>query len=305
MARDPAFLFYDGDAARDVSHMNRLERGAYFDLLQLQRKIGRLPLDQIKKMLGKDFDSVWESLKICLSYENDMYFIGWVEDSTIKRQRYSQSRSENRKGSKQDKIGHSLVSYEYHMENEIEIGKEIEDKNINNPQVALRSPIHHNENSAEMQGYFDAFFRKYPRPEGEEEAKRAYLDRIHNPSDAAGLLSALSNYLKSDAVRANFVKSPAKFIRDWKTWLHPTPAMMQGGKQKEKEVPRPIVRSKQEEEALYEKLNSEILRREGVDVTAVNKLNQTKSAVDDSKTLTEEEIQRKKEEARRRLSNGE
>lgn len=171
----------------------------------------------------------------------------------------------------------------------------------NTPQVALKNPIHHNENSAEMQSYFDAFFRKYPRPEGEEEARRAYFDLIHNPSDAAGLLSALSNYLKSDAVRANFVKSPAKFIRDWKTWLHPTPAMMQGGKQKEKEVVRPVARSKQEEQEAFEKLNSELLRREGFDVKAVNKSNGTKSAVDDSKTLTEEEIQRKKEEARKKL----
>lgn len=171
----------------------------------------------------------------------------------------------------------------------------------NTPQVALRSPVRHNENSAEMQGYFDAFFRKYPRPEGEDDARRAYFDVVHNPSDAVGILSALNNYLKSDAVRANYVKLPAKWIRDWKTWLHPTPAMMQGGKQKEKEIPRPVARSKQEEEAAFEKLNSELLRREGVDVKAVNKSNGTKSAVDDSKTLTEEEIQRKKEEARKKL----
>ena len=175
------------------------------------------------------------------------------------------------------------------------------EENINTPQVALRSPVHHNENSAEMQGYFDAFFRKYPRPEGEDDARRAYFDVVHNPSDAVGILSALNNYLKSDAVRANYVKLPAKWIRDWKTWLHPTPAMMQGGKQKEKEIPRPVARSKQEEEAAFEKLNSELLRREGVDVKAVNKSNGTKSAVDDSKTLTEEEIQRKKEEARKKL----
>ena len=175
------------------------------------------------------------------------------------------------------------------------------EKDINTPQVALKNPIHHNENSAEMQGYFDAFFRKYPRPEGEDDARRAYFDVVHNPSDAAGLLSALGNYLRSDAVRANYVKLPVKWIRDWKTWLHPTPAMMQGGKQKEKEIPRQVVRSKQEEQEAFEKLNNELLKRDGIDMKAVNKNNGTKSAVEESKSLTEDEIQKRKEEARRKL----
>lgn len=117
MAKDPAFLFYDGDAARDVSHLNRLERGCYFDLIQAQRKFGRLTIDLIKKILGKDFFDCWEQVKICLSYENDMYFIEWLENSTLKRKAYSESRSKNRSGSK------SILSektYVNHMENENE-----------------------------------------------------------------------------------------------------------------------------------------------------------------------------------------
>ena len=63
MARDPAFLFYDGDAARDVSHLNRLERGCYFDFMQAQRKFGRMKEDVISKVLGKDFESCWPILR--------------------------------------------------------------------------------------------------------------------------------------------------------------------------------------------------------------------------------------------------
>lgn len=54
--RDPAFLYYDADAARDVSHMNRLERGCYFDIIQAQRKFGAMSENLIKKVLGTDFD---------------------------------------------------------------------------------------------------------------------------------------------------------------------------------------------------------------------------------------------------------
>lgn len=145
MGKDPAFLFYDGDAARDVSHMNRLERGAYFDVMQAQRKFGRMTLDIIRKVLGKDFETVWESLKICLSYDNHMYFIEWVENSTNKRKAYSESRKHNRL-SKND--GHMLnicKTYEEHMENENE------NKNM----------------SYDFKSVFDRFKKSYP-PNGSQ-----------------------------------------------------------------------------------------------------------------------------------------
>lgn len=127
MGKDPAFLFYDGDAAKDVSHMNRIERGCYFDFLQAQRKFGPMPLPTIKKILGRDFDECWNSLNMCLTYVNDMYFIAWLKDSTEKRQKYSEGRSKNRKGQKQAENKDLVSTYVEHMENENEIV--IEDEN--------------------------------------------------------------------------------------------------------------------------------------------------------------------------------
>lgn len=91
MKRDPAFLFYDGDAARDVSHMNRLERGAYFDLIQAQRKFGGFTVEQIRKILGKDFEDVWGSIEIILSKDEStgIYFIEWVKDSINERSEFA------------------------------------------------------------------------------------------------------------------------------------------------------------------------------------------------------------------------
>lgn len=117
MGKDPAFLFYPGDAAEDVSHMNRLERGCYFDLIQAQKKFGPLPLPTIQKILGKDFDSCWESIKMCLTYEKDMYYISWLQDSIEKRKKYSASRSKNREGSKHAKNEENASTYVEHMVN--------------------------------------------------------------------------------------------------------------------------------------------------------------------------------------------
>jgi len=89
--RDPAFLFYDGDAARDVSHMTRLERGAYFDLIQAQRKFGGYTVEQIRKILGKDFEEVWPAVELILSIsENGKYFIEWVQVSIENRKDHAE-----------------------------------------------------------------------------------------------------------------------------------------------------------------------------------------------------------------------
>jgi hypothetical protein len=90
MGRDPAFLFYDSDAARDVSHMNRLERGCYFDFIQAQRKFHGITIDQARKILGHDFDSCWSALELILSKEKDTYYIEWVRESIKARQEHAE-----------------------------------------------------------------------------------------------------------------------------------------------------------------------------------------------------------------------
>ena len=95
---DFCFTFYDGDAAREMAHMNRLERGGYMDLIIQQRQRGHLSLDFIKKILGKDFESVWSAIEITLiKDEEGNYFIEWLENSEIKAKKQSRHQSENGK----------------------------------------------------------------------------------------------------------------------------------------------------------------------------------------------------------------
>jgi hypothetical protein len=96
MAKDPAFLFYPADASEDTQFMNRLERGAYFDILKAQKKFVSFTLDQLKKVLGNDFDSCWGALNLVLKCENGLYFIEWVAEKIEERRKFSDSRRKNR-----------------------------------------------------------------------------------------------------------------------------------------------------------------------------------------------------------------
>ena len=138
MSKDPAFLFYDGDAARDVSHMNRLERGAYFDLIQAQRKFGGFTMEQARKILGKDFDLCWDSLSLILVHENDIFLIEWVRDSIDNRKQYSEKQRKRiqdywDKKKKEDSIprNNGGISTDIPLESENESENEI-DNSIGN-----------------------------------------------------------------------------------------------------------------------------------------------------------------------------
>jgi hypothetical protein len=194
--KDPAFLYYDGDAARDVSHMNRLERGCYFDLIQAQRKFGRLSVDIIKKILGKDFETCWESVKICLSYDNDMYFIEWLELSTIKRKEYSESRRKNRMAEKQEDINNISESYVNHMENENEIV--IEDKEVT-------------KNKTKYTADFEKFWQAYPKKEGKIAAFKKWKIAPDRP-EINQILVKLELQKKSDQWRDGYIPMPETYI---------------------------------------------------------------------------------------------
>lgn len=95
---DFCFTYYDGDALRDMSHMNRLERGAYNDLVLQIRKFGHITLDQIKKCLGKDFETCWESVELVLKKDEEgKFFIEWLDVSIKKMRAHAQHQSDKGK----------------------------------------------------------------------------------------------------------------------------------------------------------------------------------------------------------------
>lgn len=92
---DFCFRYYDGDATRDMSHMNRLQRGAYHDLIISQRKFRRLKEQTIRMILGDDYDLVWPALEMVMSEDEGGYYIAWVENSEEKMRKTSASQQKN------------------------------------------------------------------------------------------------------------------------------------------------------------------------------------------------------------------
>lgn len=85
------FKYYDAEAARDKAHMNRLQRGAYDDLISAQRKFGHLTAQQIKSVLGNDFEACWTAIEWILNKdETGNYFIKWLDISLEKSRQYSE-----------------------------------------------------------------------------------------------------------------------------------------------------------------------------------------------------------------------
>lgn len=141
MAKDPAFLFYPGDASEDTQFMNRLERGCYFDLLKAQKKFSRFTLDQIKKVLGRDFEACWPALELCLKVEDGKYFIEWISEAIENRkkhskiqkdrvQKYWDDKKKNQGSSEPIPRNESGNSVELPLENAIENENVIKKENI-------------------------------------------------------------------------------------------------------------------------------------------------------------------------------
>jgi hypothetical protein len=112
--KDPAFLFYPGDASEDTQFMNRLERGCYFDILKAQKKFRKFSLDLIKKVLGQDFVQCWPAIESVLKKEGDLYFIEWVDNAIENRAEHSAKQKKRIKEYWDKKKQTEPIPNEYH-----------------------------------------------------------------------------------------------------------------------------------------------------------------------------------------------
>lgn len=115
MAKDPAFLFYPNDWLGGTMSFSRHHKGAYMDLLMAQFNQGRLSIEDIKDILGSDFEIMWErKLKgKFLQDENKLFYNKRLEDERNKRKNYAESRRNNLKKASTDMGAHMNT----HMEN--------------------------------------------------------------------------------------------------------------------------------------------------------------------------------------------
>jgi hypothetical protein len=118
MAKDPAFLFYPGDWDGGTKLFSRAQKGAYMDLLIAQFNCGRMTSQDIRHILGRDYDSMW-ILKLKSKFKKDKdgkFYNERLEIEQSKRKNFTESRKSNLLGFNQysHKGGHTSKR----MENE-------------------------------------------------------------------------------------------------------------------------------------------------------------------------------------------
>ena len=117
MSKDPAFLFYYQDFMWGTRFFNPYERGIYIELIceQADSKNGSISEEHMKNICKSyEKDSVNKVLTKFKKDENG-YYNGVLREHLIKRKKYSESRSINRKGKKKKK--NISKTYDNHMEN--------------------------------------------------------------------------------------------------------------------------------------------------------------------------------------------
>lgn len=121
MSKDPAFLFYSGDFVAGVIDLDFEQKGKYIMLLCTQHLKGHLTEKQVK-MICNGFDV--DVMAKFIQDDEGLYYNVRLEEEVLKRQRFTQSRANNRKGkfkSASKNNNHkknTSKTYEKHMENE-------------------------------------------------------------------------------------------------------------------------------------------------------------------------------------------
>lgn len=109
MAKDPAFLFYTGDFTTGTQFFTDEQVGKYVRLLMAQHQLGHLE-EKHMLLICKTYDK--DVFSKFTKDSNGLYYNERLENEIVKRKKYSESRSENRK--KKNDISETYVP---HMEN--------------------------------------------------------------------------------------------------------------------------------------------------------------------------------------------
>lgn len=201
MAKDPAFLFYPNDWLGGTSIFTREEKGAYIDLLVAQFNHGKLTIENIRTILGLDFDRLWEKIQGKFKQKKGLYYNERLSNEIIKRQKYAESRRNNAKGDK---------AYAKHMHEH----REDRDRNRNEDE---------NDNKALLEK-FEIAWNKYPKKDGKKIAQKHYIASVKDETDYEKLIQAIEHYKKETCDReSRYIKNGSTFFNNWRDWIPEAP----------------------------------------------------------------------------------
>ena len=162
MGKDPAVLFYTGDFLAGTLLMRNEQVGKYIKLLCIQHQSGHLSEEDMLEVCGT-YDE-----RIFSKFEKDadgLYYNVRMEEETIKRRKYSESRSANRKSTKKQDMNKDMSNHmNEHMSNHMNEHMSNHMGNENGNRI---------EN--EYKDEFDILWKLYPRKIGKPSALKSYI----------------------------------------------------------------------------------------------------------------------------------
>ena len=192
MAKDPAFLFYANDFDSKTKFFSHEQVGMYLRLLIAQFQIGRLTQEQVLficKRHDKDVLSKFDR------DENGLFFNERLEQESIKRKNYSESRRQNRL-KKSNNIASYDTTYVPHMENTLLI-----DNNKNNI-VSKNSNLNRQPNIPTKEQVWEVFQRNG----GTKEMAKSFYEKYESVG-----------WITNTGAITNFTPLATRFISTWKT----------------------------------------------------------------------------------------
>lgn len=209
MSKDPAFLFYPGDWMGGTVTFSRLHKGAYIDLLMAQYNIGHMSIEDIKIILGADYETMWESkLKSKFIQDaNGLFYNKKLEEVIEKRKAFSESRRKNLKS----KSPHMDDLMEAHVENENENEDIIKDGDakIKGEYEGEKLPPRTSMYSEIFETFWDSYCKVTRQISDKEPAYREW--KVLNQEERNKAMENIRNYYE-DCLRN---KRPAKMAKTY------------------------------------------------------------------------------------------
>lgn len=198
--KDPAFLFYPGDWLGGTMTFNRAHKGAYMDILMAQFSHGHLTIDDIKIILGNDFEIMWEfKLKKKFTMDEDgLFFNERLEIEMTKRRNFTLSRRNNLKSEKK-----SLSHMGDHKENHI--GDYMENRNRNRNTNALNT----------INVSFEKFWDLYDKKKGDKSKLMKTWSKLTD-QERTEIMLHIPRY-KTEQPDKKYRKNPETYLNN-KTW---------------------------------------------------------------------------------------
>lgn len=219
--KDPAFLFYSSDFLSGTMLMTDEEIGQYIKLLCLQHQKGHLKEKDILNVCKRQNEEIFSKFT---KDDKGNYYNKRLEDEIIRRNKYSESRRNNRKKKgleKQKKetyeedMKNICNSYEEHMETETEnITENINIiKNKDNRGMGEEGKIKVLEI---WETQFNDFYSAYPRKVKKQDVKKWFEKNKPSSELFSSMMSSLEQFRGSK----EWLSNNGQYIPYPSTWLN-------------------------------------------------------------------------------------